>query len=226
MRGLFHYHGNLKNVECSDNILRDVAHYATQYLPNELGPRFDLERFEIDNCDDHSGNKVEHRYQLFYCWKRKVGKHATYENFLSNLCRCLPKNESFIQDVCKLILNEHNLPLDCLFVDSEIESTSVHTCSPSSDSAITSAASAKIALKREASFSLLPVTDHNYLLKKQYKELRRVRRKYKSERKRRKVLENLMEVYLQQLQKMAHQSTLSHSVNTQNEMVMDTGAIQ
>ena len=199
MQRLFRYHDNLKNIECSDNILRDVAHHATQYSPNELGTRFDFKGFEIDNCDNQSGNKVEHRYQLFYCWKRKVGKHATYEHFLSNLCRCLPKDEGFIQEICKLILKERNLPFDCLSMNIEVQSDSSVRLSPSCLSA-DSATTVCAALDNASSLLSASVADNKYLLKhikKQDKKLKRANQELENERKRRKISEE----YLSEIKK-------------------------
>ena len=180
-------------IECSDNVLRDAAHLSP-YSPHELGTRFDFKGFEIDNCDNQSGNKVEHRYQLFYCWKRKVGKHATYEHFLSNLCRCLPKDEGFIQEICKLILKERNLPFDCLSMNIEVQSDSSVRLSPSCLSA-DSATTVCAALDNASSLLSASVADNKYLLKhiiNQNKKLKRANQELESERKRRKISEECL----------------------------------
>ena len=187
---LFYFYDYLKTTECSNNVFRDAAHCAP-YSSYELGTRFNFERFEIDNCDDHSGNKIEHKCQLFCRWKSKVGKHATYEKFLSNLCRCLPKDEGFMQNVCNYILKEHNLPLDCLSMDIEVHSDSsgkLFQSKLSSDLTTT----INTTLDNASSLLSASVADNKYLLEhinKQGKKLKRVNQELESERKRRKISE-------------------------------------
>ena len=110
---------------------------------------------------------------------------------MSNLCRCLPKDEGFIQDVCKLILKERNLPLDCLSMDIEVQSdTSIRLSQSclSSDSAATVYA----ALDNASSLLSKSVADNKYLLEyinKQDQKLKRACQELESECKRRKISE-------------------------------------
>ena len=110
---------------------------------------------------------------------------------MSNLCRCLPKDEGFIQDVCKLILKEQNLPLDCLSGDIEVKSDSSVRLSRSCLSS-DSAATVYAALDNASSLFSASVADNKYLLdyiNKQGQKLKRACQELESERKRRKISE-------------------------------------
>ena len=122
---------------------------------------------------------------------------------MSNLCRCLPKDEGFIQNVCNYILKEHKLPLDCLSMDIEVQSDSSVKLS---QSRLSSDLTTTISTTLDNVSSLLSasVADNKYMLEyvnKQAKKLKRVHQELESERKRRKITEkHLSEVEKENLE--------------------------
>ena len=94
---------------CVDNVIRDTAHKCP-YSPSELAVRFGLEEFERNNCEPPLHDPVEYRFQLLRAWRRKLGSKATYDLFLCCLKRCLPTNQTFLEDTEKLIITEHSVP--------------------------------------------------------------------------------------------------------------------
>lgn len=80
-----------------------------------------MEEFEANNCEPSLHDPVEYRFQLLRTWRRKLGSKATNGHFLCCLKRCLPTDQTFLEDTQKLIIAEHSVPT-IASVENEISS--------------------------------------------------------------------------------------------------------